>query len=781
MRALCLICVFLLLGVRLHGGTPQESGFLDSFVENGLEEPTSIAWAPDGSSRLFVTLKNASVRVIRNGVLQRVPFASFGRIHTSGECGLLGLCFDPEYLSNGWVYVFVTVSASEQRIVRFTDLASVGVARTSIISRLPTAGGIHNGGAIGCGSDGKLYWAIGDNGVKRGVDADLRTLAAKVGRANRDGSVPNDNPFFDGAGKRNDFIWATGFRNPFSLTFQPRTGALWLNVVGSDSGGQTVPNSGPGYEQVFIVRPGDDAGYDDYEGNQPDEPRFMRPFARALAHPVIQYKTGQSRSGFERQIESIQFDLSAGGARVVTSGAHECRAGQAIIISNTGTFDGDHVVQRVSSPTELIMASEPTDLIAHGGKIQPLAQGSCVVGGSFYEASAFPESLRGNFIYADYASGRIMRARLDGENRPVEIRMFVSDARSPIDTAVGPDGALYYAEFATGSIRKVVWKNAEQALLIAPTFLNMREGARARISVSLRRAPATDLLVTAQRAAGDAELTILDGETLRFTAENWDKPQMVTIGAAVDEDSANAEATLVVRTAGVPLEHVQVSVTDITRDVPIVSPSVLEIAEGAEGQFAVSLPRPPHRAVTMTIRGNDPRGVQLVGPRSFIFTPENYAVPRTVRVRARDDANDRNEVTRLIIKTTGFDTRELTATAIDDDPSPPEFTSAPRPTAIIGMPFSGVVRASGVPAPTYSLIDGPLGMTIDAQNGTISWAPSELGEFDFVVRAENGNAPAAEARFSVVVEADQPPAAFLNAPAERHVVRATGNLSVRSK
>jgi hypothetical protein len=156
----------------------------------------------------------------------------------------------------------------------------------------------------------------------------------------------------------------------------------------------------------------------------------------------------------------------------------------------------------------------------------------------------------------------------------------------------------------------------------------------------------------------------------------------------------------------------------------------------------------------MTIRGNDPRGVQLTGPQSFVFTPENYAVPRTVRIRARDDANHRNEVTRLTIQTPGFDTRELIATAIDDDPSPPEFNSAPRATAAIDVPYSGVVRTTGVPAPRYSLINGPAGMMVDPQSGAISWTPSELGEFDIVVRAENGNPPAAEAHFPIVVEAD---------------------------
>ena len=52
------------------------------------------------------------------------------------------------------------------------------------------------------------------------MNGDLTSLASKIGRATRTGAVPNDNPFIDGAGPNNDYIWARGFRNPFTLTFQ---------------------------------------------------------------------------------------------------------------------------------------------------------------------------------------------------------------------------------------------------------------------------------------------------------------------------------------------------------------------------------------------------------------------------------------------------------------------------------------------------------------------------------------------------------------------------------
>jgi glucose/arabinose dehydrogenase len=66
-------------------------------------------------------------------------------------------------------------------------------------------------------------------------------------------------PFDDGDGPNKVFIFARGFRNPFTMQIQPTTGQIWLNVVGTQ------------YEQVFSVARGDHGGYSAYENNQPDE------------------------------------------------------------------------------------------------------------------------------------------------------------------------------------------------------------------------------------------------------------------------------------------------------------------------------------------------------------------------------------------------------------------------------------------------------------------------------------------------------------------------------
>ena len=198
-----------------------------------------------------MTQKGGIVRIVNFGpppTLVATPFATVTPIQTTSECGLIGIAFDPDFMTNGYVYFFVTVSASEQQIIRYTDSGGVGIDKTTIVPGLPTVGANHDGGSVGVGRDGKLYWGIGDNGSGIGVDLDLTLLASKIGRANRDGSIPADNPFDDGAGPNNDYIFARGFRNPFTATFQPTTGTLWVDVAGTS------------YEQIFAVEAGEHAG-----------------------------------------------------------------------------------------------------------------------------------------------------------------------------------------------------------------------------------------------------------------------------------------------------------------------------------------------------------------------------------------------------------------------------------------------------------------------------------------------------------------------------------------
>ena len=747
----------------------MEEGFDETNYVSGLAAPTSMAWAPDGSGRLFVTEKSNGVRVVKDGQLLPTPFATFPTLYTESECGVLSVVFDPAYAVNRWVYVFVTVSDHEQRIMRFRDVENVGVERVNIITGLPTLGANHDGGAMAFGADGKLYWAIGDLGDKRGVDGDLRTLAAKLGRANADGSVPGDNPFRDGAGPNNDYVWATGFRNPFTMTLQPRTGKLWVNVVGSTPDGQTEPNSTPGYEQVFALNRADDGGYDDYEGNQPVGVRYSTPFARPLAHPVIQYKTDTfDDAGQMRPIDSVE--RSAGVATVTTTSPHPFRIGQAVSVDGSGVLSGTYVVRSVPTSVTFTASAAGAAAIVSGGTAQPLVIGSAITGGTFYESTAFPSDYRGNFFWCDYTGGVVMRAQLDAESKPVSITPFVVDAGSVVDTTVGPDGALYYLNIDSGDVWRVAATNLS-GLVVTPTSMRLLEGGSGSVSVRLSAAPSGNVTVRTDAADTEGHVSVTGGETLTFTPQNWDVPQPVSLVTPLDGDTDDDDETVVLSAVGLSPVEVNVGIADTSALAPVVSVSTMTLTEGARSQsFTVALAEPPARPVTFAVRrSTGPAGVKLSGGR-MTFNERNYNRPKTVRLSARQDRNTVNETNILSIAGRGYERRNVAVTVLDNDPSPPTFTSAPKTQAVVGLPYEYASSAAGLPAPTFALSAGPAGMTVDPATGAVSWPLPTLGSHTVTLAADNGRVPIAQQSFTLVVAADQSPSLVLSAPHEGQVV-----------
>ncbi|HZG52589.1 MAG TPA: PQQ-dependent sugar dehydrogenase, partial [Pyrinomonadaceae bacterium] len=210
-------------------------GFNDTLVAGNLTNATAMAIAPDG--RIFVCLQDGALRVVKNGALLPTPFLTV-TVDASGERGLLGIAFDPNFDTNRFVYIYYTATTPtiHNRVSRFTANGDVAVAgsETTILDLDNLGATNHNGGAMHFGLDGKLYVAVGENATPSNAQT-LANLHGKMLRLNADGSIPADNPFFNAAAGKNRAIWAIGLRNPYTFNFQPGTGRMFINDVGQNA------------------------------------------------------------------------------------------------------------------------------------------------------------------------------------------------------------------------------------------------------------------------------------------------------------------------------------------------------------------------------------------------------------------------------------------------------------------------------------------------------------------------------------------------------------------
>src|SRR5262245_14813677 len=103
---LLLFTALFLAGPASHArATNLPPGFVETNLTDELDSPTAMAMAPDG--RIFVTEQGGDVRVIKDGTLLPDPFMSIA-VDSSGERGLLGIAFDPNFNSNHYIYLYHT-------------------------------------------------------------------------------------------------------------------------------------------------------------------------------------------------------------------------------------------------------------------------------------------------------------------------------------------------------------------------------------------------------------------------------------------------------------------------------------------------------------------------------------------------------------------------------------------------------------------------------------------------------------------------------------------------
>ncbi|HSX34267.1 MAG TPA: PQQ-dependent sugar dehydrogenase [Candidatus Saccharimonadales bacterium] len=213
----------------------------------GLSRPTSIASLPDAADkRLFATEAAGKVRAITpDATLASAPLLDItGKVLDNGqEMGLLGLAFDPKFADNGYFYVNYVNKSQETVIARYTvnkQTFSADPASEKVLLKIKQPYANHNGGALAFGPDGYLYIGMGDGGGSGDPEnraQNRQELLGKILRIDVDKgspySIPSSNPFAEGKGGRPE-IWAMGLRNAWRLSFDSKTGDLYIADVGQD-------------------------------------------------------------------------------------------------------------------------------------------------------------------------------------------------------------------------------------------------------------------------------------------------------------------------------------------------------------------------------------------------------------------------------------------------------------------------------------------------------------------------------------------------------------------
>jgi glucose/arabinose dehydrogenase len=260
---------------------------------SGYTAPVDIAHAGDG--RLFIVQQNGYIFFCDSaGNKNATPFLDVHLLITySGERGLLGMAFHPDYSSNGFFFIYYTRSGDGALVisrwaVSATNPDSADAASEAILIVIPHPGNSnHNGGCLQFDPDHYLYIGTGDGGGSGDPDNNGQTRLSLLGKLLRldvdvdsGYAVPSGNPFVDDPTFAPE-IWSLGLRNPWRFSFDQVTGNCWIADVGQNN-----------REEIDLVEApdtgGQNYGWDCYEAYVASEVSHCDS-AGALTWPVYDY------------------------------------------------------------------------------------------------------------------------------------------------------------------------------------------------------------------------------------------------------------------------------------------------------------------------------------------------------------------------------------------------------------------------------------------------------------------------------------------------------------
>ena len=262
---------------------------LETVADGGLVAPLDFETPPGGSAMYIVDRFGQVYRRDSDG-LRDEPFIDVSDriVEITGEMGLLGMAFHPDYEENRKFYLRYSAPIREgtpeefdhtEVLAEFTandDGTSADPDSERTVMEIPSPYDTHNSGAIVFGpEDGYLYMGMGDGGGAHDTDLghvsdwyeaneggngqnvseNLLGGIHRIDVDSQDGEkaygIPDDNPLVEGAGLDEYYAW--GLRNPWRMGFSG--GDLYASDVGQNM-----------FEEIDLIEKGTNYGWNVREG-----------------------------------------------------------------------------------------------------------------------------------------------------------------------------------------------------------------------------------------------------------------------------------------------------------------------------------------------------------------------------------------------------------------------------------------------------------------------------------------------------------------------------------
>ncbi|MBF2760741.1 MAG: hypothetical protein ISN28_10830, partial [Ectothiorhodospiraceae bacterium AqS1] len=178
---------------------------------------------------------------------------------------------------------------------------------------------------------------------------------------------------------------------------------------------------------------------------------------------------------------------------------------------------------------------------------------------------------------------------------------------------------------------------------------------RTGMNVKLNSAPLTGTIASINVASSDTGAATLSTNSLRFTTSTWNVNNSVGITPVNDADGTDETVTITLTpSSGYP------DVAAVTKEVTIqdddgginISSGAVNVIEGEDGTFTVTLAAPPKQSATFSVTSGD-TAVATVSPTTLTFSSTNSTDAQTVTVTGVHDADQSNETATITVAATG--------------------------------------------------------------------------------------------------------------------------------